>query len=337
MLPAAYPPYGSFTDYLKNNTYRNSPKHQYSFYDLNGDGSEELVLGYNGSISQCLTEENGDIVSKMFGRFYLCEGSVIEISYLSEDYFDYEEHYYYTPVSNTAVFSPDWQGTGKKLDGLIRKQNQWYRVTEENFLNVETPISDAEAKAILVQYPRMDLDWRPLTEYPLDGEGYTLGNHLKEKDVRVSDVELLGIYKDFLANEADDFYTHYRILDINGDSVDDLLLSGDGQFFWTVLTYRYGTITTVPVLDFCLCENNILVEKSLDYQEGGIEVESQRFMRCNEFETETLAYIAYNKATASWQSDYYGTPMDEAEVNAILEKYPRIDQGMQLISQLLDE
>lgn len=91
--------------------------------------------------------------------------------------------------------------------------------------------------------------------------------------------------------------------------------------------------------DFWLCEDNVLVSCSIasDYhQDHGVEVETQEFLRYSEFSKETLAYIAYNKATASWQSDYYGTPMDASEVNEILEKYPRIDQGMRLISEFLN-
>lgn len=331
--------YGSFNEYLKKRVYLNSPRHQYAFYDLNGDGSEDLLLGYNGAVTECLTEEQGNIVSKMFGGFYLCANGVVENGYISEGYFDYEEHYYYEPISDTAVFSEDWQGTSETIVALIRKQNQWFTVKEVSFQIAETLISEAEAKAIIDKYPRLELDWKPLAEYPLDADGYTLGDHLKEKDIRVSDTELLEIYKDFLANEADDFYTHYRILDINGDGVDDLLLSGNGEFYWDVFTYRFGDVINVYVGDFSLCENSVLVNQSTstDYQDSGVEVQRQQFLRLNGFETETLANIAYNKATASWQSDYYGTPMSEAEVNGVLEKYPRIDQGMQRISDLLKE
>ena len=49
-----------------------------------------------------------------------------------------------------------------------------------------------------------------------------------------------------------------------------------------------------------------------------------------------LDFAAYNKATASWQSDYFGTPMSEADAKAILARYSRVDQGMQPISQLLN-
>ena len=333
----AYVPevYGSFNDYLINNAFRDDPRHQYTFYDLTGDGVDELLLGYNGSYNIWLTLKDGEVIPQMTAGVYLCEGPVIELSFRDNDYYDYEEHFYYAPISDTVIDDVDRQ-TSEQLDSIVRKQKQWYRLTEENYLLVETPISEEEASAVFAKYPRMQLDWKPLTEYPLDADGYTMGDYLKEKDVRVSDEELLSIYKDFLSDEANDFYTHYRILDINGDGVADLLLSGDGEKFWDVWTYRFGTVTNVFVGDFYLCADGVLVSQSIDYQDTGVEVETQEFWRYNEFSKESLAYIAYNKATASWQSDYHGTPMEEAEVNGILKKYPRIDPEMHLISELLN-
>ena len=334
----AYVPevYESFNDYLMNQVHHVSSNHQYTFHDLNGDGAEELVLGHNGAITECLTRENGDIVSKMFGGFYLCEGNVLEVGYVYEGYYDYEEHFFQTPAEDSGVFSADWKNPGKSLDSLVRKQDQWYRVTEESYQFVYTPVSREEAEAILAKYPRMELDWKPVAEYPLDSNGYTLGDHLAEKDVRVSDEELFALYKEYLATQADDFYTHYRIVDINGDGVDDLLLSGNGEFFWYAVTYRYGVLNSILVSDFLLCENNVLMEKTLDRQDGGVEVEIWHFLRLNGFTQESLAQIAYNKATASWQSDYYGTPLEEYEAEKILAQYPPLDQNMGLISELLD-
>ena len=60
-------------------------------------------------------------------------------------------------------------------------------------------------------------------------------------------------------------------------------------------------------------------------------------MRISEFEEDRFAFTAYNKATACWQGDWYGEiPMTEEEANAILAKYPRIDQGMRPIEELLN-
>ena len=84
-----------------------------------------------------------------------------------------------------------------------------------------------EAQTIMSQYPRVTLNWMPLMNYPISA-GYTVGDYLNEKDVRVSNEEVVKIYRDFLKGMKDMHYSHYRILDINGDGVDDLLLNSAG-------------------------------------------------------------------------------------------------------------
>ena len=90
------------------------------------------------------------------------------------------------------------------------------------------------------------------------------------------------------------------------------------------------------LMDFYLCENNVMERIELFHEEAGVEIDGTSFFRYNGFDLETLDFVAYNKATASWQSDYYGTPMSEADAKAILARYSRVDQGMQPISQLLN-
>ena len=126
--------------------------------------------------------------------------------------------------------------------------------------------------------------------------------------------------------------------------MDDLLLKGEDSalggntdFYWTALTYRYGTITKIAS-DFYLCEDGVL-EKVVDKHDTGpgVEINGHWFMRINEFEEDRFAFAAYNKATASWQGDWYGEiPMTEEEANNILVQYPRIDQGMRPISEFLN-
>ena len=171
-------------------------------------------------------------------------------------------------------------------------------------------------------------------EYPLDGEGKTLGDSIREKDVRVSYEELIQLYTERLNGMKDMYYTHYRIMDFNGDGVEDLLLSGDGDSYWNVLTYRYGRVMSIYAKDFLLCEDGIVDHCGKRYEDPAIEIQEHEFVRMTGFEEEPLDFIAYNKSTASWECDRDGTPMETAE--AILEKYPHIEQGMRPISELLD-
>lgn len=325
----AYVPetYTDFSDYLKKNVYIPDESRQYSFYDLNRDGVDELLLGQDGAFLDWLEMENGEVMFRGYGESYLCEGNVLELYQAQDTYWDIEQHTYYKSASG-EIRDRD------KIVSVKREGNQWYR-SHDIYERDKTKISQDEAAAIMAKYPRIQLDWKPLVDYPLDESGLTLGSYLKAKDVQPSDDELLRIYKDCLSRQGS-FYTHYRIMDINGDGVKDLLRSGDGERYWDIVTYRYGNLQLLPTMDFYLCENNVMEQIELFNKEEGVEIEGTSFSRCNGFDREELDFVAYNKATASWQSDYIGTPMSEADAKAILARYSRVDQGMQPISQLLN-
>lgn len=327
----AYVPetYTDFSDYLKKRVYIPDESRQYSFYDLTGDGVDELLLGRDGAFLDWLEMENGEVMFHGYGESYLCEGNVLEQYQAPDRYWDGERHTYFAFADGTAALKDD-----NVIANIQRRGSQWYRYADPHGLK-STEISQDEAAAIMAKYPRIQLDWKPLMDYPLDESGLTLGSYLKAKDVQPSDDELLRIYKDCLSRQ-DSFYTHYRIMDINGDGVKDLLRSGDGERYWDIVTYRYGNLQLLPTMDFYLCENNVMEQIELFNKEEGVEIEGTSFFRCNGFQQEMLDFAAYNKATASWQSDYIGTPMSEADAKAILAKYSRVDQGMQPISQLLN-
>lgn len=333
----AYVPetYTDFSDYLKKNVYIPDESRQYSFYDLTGDGVDELLLGQDGAFLDWLEMKNGEVMFHGYGESYLCKGNVLEQYQAPDRYWDGERHTYFAFADGTAAFKDDG-GLGNVIANIQRRGSQWYRYTDPYELE-STEISQNEAAAIMAKYPRIQLDWKPLMDYPLDESGLTLGSYLKAKDVQPSDDELLQIYRDYVNKARSDlFYTHYRIMDINGDGVKDLLLSGGGESYWSVWTYRYGNRYPLAHMDFYLCEDNVMESVELVHRGKGVEIEGTIFLRFNGFDLETLDFVAYNKATASWQSDYIGTPMSEADAKAILAKYSRVDQGMQPISQLLN-
>lgn len=323
----AYVPetYTDFSDYLKKSVYIPDESRQYAFSDLTGDGVDELLLGRDGAFFYWLSMENGEVVENVYGDTYLCKGNILEQYVAPDMYGDIERHTYSKPENG---------GYGDKIVAVERVGNQWYR-SYDIYERDKTEISQDEAAAIMAKYPRIQLDWKPLMDYPLDESGQTLRGYMNAKDVQPSDDELLRIYKDCLSRQ-DSFYTHYRIMDINGDGVKDLLLSGDGERYWDIWTYRYGNLIPLAIMDFYLCENNVMERVELFHEEAGVEIDGTSFFRYNGFDLETLDFVAYNKATASWQSDYIGTPMSEADAKAILARYSRVDQGMQPISQLLN-
>ena len=331
-------PYGSFSDYLRTNTRIYDDALRYCFYDLTGDGVDDLLVGQGGAFEKCLYLDGGEVYTwyGSGGNTYVCENGIVE------DYSTYEiseDHLYSTP--NFNPHPSDMDTSGNAILYLNCTGGKWSFV-EYDVSDDAIEITSEEAQAIMARYPHVELNWLPLMEYPLS-ENATLGDYLNEKDVRLSGEALRQRYRDELLDMQDMHYSHYRILDINGDGVDDLLLKGQDDsftgttdFYWIALTYRYGQIIGFGS-DFYLCENNVL-ERVYTRHAGGLGVEKQGhvFLRYDGLRREDLDQVIYNKSTAGWQTDWWDEePISEAEAQAILAKYPRIDQGMRPISELL--
>ena len=336
--------YGSFVDALKACYTLPNELAQYAFYDLTGDGEEELLtssLG-NGAITGWYTIQNGEIREDFGISYYLCEGRVIEVYYPDPE-LDRGQHDYFHAYSETEwTRNTSEERFGEWITTLCHADGVWEKNLDFHGLE-QASISADEAQSIMAKYPRIELEWKPVMEYPISEE-QTLREYIEAKDVRVSQDELLQIYKNKLGGMKDMYYSHYRILDINGDGVDDLLLKGKNDaligntdFYWMAMTYRYGRTVNFGS-DFYLCEDGVLEHVETRHSGGiGVEKNGHQFIRCSEFEEETLDFVVYNKATASWQTDWWDEePISEDEANAVLAKYPRIDQGMRPISELLD-
>ncbi len=333
-VPASY---GSFNEYLKADILIYDDDLQYSFYDLTGDGNDDLLIGKAGAFDKCLYVHEGEVLAEFYGNTYVCEDGILE-NYSAYEIF--EGHMYVTP--NFITDPGDMDTAWNTVMSLRRTREQWTAAARGEFEGKK--ITPEEAQTIMDQYPRVELQWKPLMDYPLDDTGYTIGDYLQEKDVRVSDDELRELYRNYLLERESLHYSHYRILDINGDGVDDLLLKGENDsftgntdFYWIALTYRYGQIEGF-VSDFYLCEDGVLEKVDTRHAgDFGVEKNGHQFMRCLEFDEELYEMVVYNKATASWQTDWWDEePISEEEANAILDKYPRIDQGMRPISELLN-
>lgn len=158
----AYVPetFGSFSDYLKADVRIYDDALQYTFYDLTGDGEDDLLIGKNGTFDKCLYIHDGEIINEQYGSAYVCENGILEI-YGAYEIF--EDHQYVTP---NFIIEPDEDDTmWENVKYLRRTRQQWYVDTTE--------ITAEEAQTIMSQYPRVTLDWMPLMNYPIS-DGYTV-------------------------------------------------------------------------------------------------------------------------------------------------------------------
>lgn len=328
--------YSTYRDYLIGYDYGWWPGQQYVFYDLNGDGTEELLLGSEGYCNTWLTQKNGQVEERFGWNFRPCQDGTAEI--YEGGGFSSFCRYRYLPLDEVVA---EVENYSEYLE--IEYQNgQWRKCSEPTALDENyQSITEEDADAIRAQHPAVKLDWIPIEDFPMDEAGTTLGQHLRSQP-QPGREELRTIYADHMRHlrELDEsfFYTYYRFADVNGDGTEELLLSGDGEQYWTIYGYRFGKLRPFFNYNFYLCEDNVLERVSIYHQwyTSGGETEEHIFYRIGkELDSEVLDYAAYNKATASWQSDQDGTPLDTAEAEAILAKYHRVDQGMHPISELI--
>lgn len=337
-VPEVYESYG---DYILQRGYGWMPGNQYAFADLNGDGEDELLLGQDGWCGTWLTMKDGEVESlgDLGVWFRPCQNGSCE--YFDSRSFSQQYRYWYSSLPGTA----SEEGENSSFVGIAYRDGQWWRfdTMQDAFKSKnQKSITQEEADAIRARYLAVELDWQDLRNFPLGENGSTIGSYLEALDKNPGSEAVRKFYSDYVREQAADgscLFTHYRFLDLNGDGIEDLLLSGDGEMFWQFEVYRYGRIAYSRMMDLYLCENGVLEDCSIlreGADSGNIEIEEHVFYRFHEnFQLEVLDYAAYNKATAAWQSDRDGTPMDTAEAEAILAKYPRIGQEMRPVSELL--
>ncbi len=324
----------------------------YCFYDINGDGQEDLLLAgqEDGLISLILTPlENGTILEHRPWPLRLLEGG--GLSDYSPD-LSTDQFFIMKPVSEGCSMILKDNGvsieTGETLWHICREEDGWKNLSPKanNSGWDRTPMTEAQVREILEAYPPMDLPWRPAVQYPLT-TGQTVAELLESRDAPLSDGELTEEY----AKQAADViacygYTRYCLRDLNGDGVKDLLLSADSMadidpvsttYYWSAYTIRYGTLLKLKAHSFYLCEEDVLESYSWSGSQVGEGTQEEHvFCRLKDREMEILDSIIYLRATDSWVSGEDYSSISLEEVQAVMDKYPRIEQGMRPISELMD-
>lgn len=146
--------YAGFIEYMVTEMKYKDLK--YALIDVDDNGVEELLLQcehkdrYNGdpnSFFDILTIKDGEVWRIMSGsNMNLCQGGVIEYPYTNS-------HYYYN--LSTALEAVKYR------DGI------WYK-QEICDVSDEVEITEEEAKAIIAKYPRMDIEFKPVEEFPVE-------------------------------------------------------------------------------------------------------------------------------------------------------------------------
>ncbi len=152
--------YKGIIDYLVNEI-KYTGLH-YVLIDVDGDSVEELLLqcvnllsydGNKNSFFSIYTMRDGEaceVFSVKGSNLYLCQGGVFDQSYSNG-------HYYFR-------FLPGFES----LDyvGYNTQDGQWYTDSDGHHSNASrVVITEEEAKVIIAQYPRIDIEFRPVSEF----------------------------------------------------------------------------------------------------------------------------------------------------------------------------
>ena len=141
------------------------PSKEYAFYDVDGNGTEELLVFYNGYIGSIVGMKSGITDDGKSYHMYLCEDNVL-VDFDSEPngLGEYRYHIFRFANDGDPVFS------NPKEQSIVRLKKcadgTWWRTSStEHYAEFDTEISEAEAMEILNSYKPVDLETRPLTQF----------------------------------------------------------------------------------------------------------------------------------------------------------------------------
>lgn len=141
------------------------PSKEYAFYDVDGNGTEELLVFYNGYIGSIVGMKNGITDDGKSYHMYLCEDNVL-VDFDSEPngLGEYRYHIFRFANDGDPVFS------NPKEQSIVRLKKcadgTWWRTSStEHYAEFDTQITEEEAMDILNSYKPINLDTRPLTEF----------------------------------------------------------------------------------------------------------------------------------------------------------------------------
>lgn len=310
--------YTDYASYLKD-TYRNlyPADVYYALYDINNDGVEDFLFADKDCTFSAVKTIVDGVVKDLYNgeNWYLCQDNI----FVAQDRYSFRTAYY---VSKLGAFDVN----GNHVQTLEMVEND----RREDFWTDKdgNQITAEEAEAILAKYTRQDIPVQPLLEYPVEEDGTTLEEYILSNTVTTTRAQRMAIYSEKVRQNQETAYvpaTHYILMDINGDDIEDLLLSDNADTISDAFTVKNGELDTLFFWSSrYLCENNVLAVSNSSYQHEWYSYSSVDGEGWHNLDT-----LAYDKEGGKWYHDadgdnYYELEITEAEYNEIIASYRRV-------------
>ena len=160
-----YPPEGysdSFDSYISYVRANAEPENQfYTLMDLNGDGADELLLGNaDGQLNEVAYMKEDEVALNFAA--YICEENVLEGYSETMAYFPSDDE---EPIRNCTAHIYSTLSDIILSLYYLPESDQWILIDENS---VHKTITATEARNYIASYPRIELDMKPLSEYPAE-------------------------------------------------------------------------------------------------------------------------------------------------------------------------
>lgn len=326
----------SFAEYLCSQYKRENDSIYYAFHDINGDGEKELLIGNaEGQFTIALSIVDGSVM-EIFrsGSFQIStEGVIMNIS--ASD-FNRENIYFqmegYDPYGDNVVWTENIA-----YDGL---KDIWTYRDGTNGID-GTQITAEEAQRIIGQYVPMEIPVFPLMDYTLDDSGTTLREYIESNRVELTAAERMELYRGYVKKDQESAYipsTHYMLMDVNGDGLDELLLTYDESCIKNIISVENGELIKLMFWTRVRpCENGVWER----FSEQDNTNEWHCYFTMDLEGERRMEYILYYSDENLWYSDsdgdyYLDQQLTEAEFEAIKASYGAVPMSLKPIAEFID-
>lgn len=314
---------------LEGKSYDDVKDMGYAFYDIDGNGIDDLLIGRDGYCTAIYWEVDGE--TKQFSNaaaiLYPCEGQTIgyTLSPFDTNYFFTRADQGMTMGVANIKYVPG-HPEGEYWKGDLVNWNRYQVITKEEF------------DSIMQSYVRIPVTFLPLTEYPLEEPA-----RLEEK--RQVYTESAESYADIIrmrltSKEEQWPRWQYDIRDLNADGVEEMIWSEDDRV-WIYTTVNDDIISYSMVSDGSVtpCEDGI-VEAIQHYGPTNM---TYRYYRLEKDQAVLVDYLRYD-VDRDPENPWFRSPdltgqditlesISEMEAKSIIASYDPLEIELKPISE----